>query len=220
MTDPQPDRPVTVALVDENRISRDEHARQIEADPNLTVVAAEATLRVSMLTRVVPDIILVECETQQGSVNDAATAKRVLPDAEVIITDLGTKNDELAAMVKAGVAGFVLKDASVTDLVDTVHSVADGTHVLPAELTKPLFKQIAGEGTATEGLVPGNDELTAREREIVALLRDGLGNKQIAARINITTHTVKAHLRNIMRKTGLHSRVQLAIRPIPAGDDA
>ena len=219
MTEQPPDRPITVALVEDNRIARDEHARQIEADPNMTVVSAEATLRVSMLTRVVPDVVLVEAETEQGSVKDAATTKRVLPGASVVITDVVDSNEELSAFVKAGVAGFVLKEASVTELIDTVQTVADGTHVLPDELTTPLFKQIAGEGPVAGLPLSGSDDLTAREREIVALLRGGLGNKQIAVRLHITTHTVKAHLRNIMRKTGLHSRVQLAIRPV-SGDSA
>lgn len=217
--DANPSRPVTVALVDDNRISRDEHARQIEADPNLTVVAAEATLRVSMLTRVVPDVVLVEAETAQGSVKDTLTAKRVLPETSVIITDLVEHNEEIADFVKAGASGFVLKEASVTELEDTVRDVADGAHVLPDALTSPLFVQLAKEGLdedaprAAGADAPEQDDLTAREREIVAHIRAGLGNKQIAVRLHITPHTVKAHIRNVMRKTGLHSRVQLAMRP-------
>jgi two-component system nitrate/nitrite response regulator NarL len=222
MSDENPPRPVTVALVDDNRISRDEHARQIEADPNLTVVSAEATLRVSMLTRVVPDVVLVEAETAQGSVKDTLTTKRVLPDTSVIITDLVEHNEEIADFVKAGASGFVLKEASVTELVDTVRDVAEGAHVLPDALTSPLFVQLAKEGldedspkVAGAAAAPGPDDLTAREREIVTHIRAGLGNKQIAVRLHITPHTVKAHIRNIMRKTGLHSRVQLAMRPAP-----
>jgi DNA-binding NarL/FixJ family response regulator len=126
--------------------------------------------------------------------------------------------EEIADFVKAGVAGFVLKEATVGDLVDTVRSVADGAHVLPDELTSSLFVQIAAGGIILEGDGPDAKivasvtlSLTVREKEIVALIGEGLGNKEIAARLCITTHTVKTHVRNAMEKTGLHTRVLLAV---------
>jgi DNA-binding NarL/FixJ family response regulator len=213
------DRPILVALVDDNRISRDEHAKLLNAEEGVTVISAEATLSITMLEAERPDVVLVEAgDTEVISLRAAVTTRRVLPDASVVITDLVPENEDIADFVKAGVAGFVLKEATVDDLIDTVRSVADGAHVLPDELTTSLFVQIAAGGIVLAGERPDGQiaakltlDLTIREREIVALIGEGLGNKEIAARLCITTHTVKTHVRNAMEKTGLHTRVLLAV---------
>lgn len=225
MTDPGPEAPkegeILVALVDDNRISRDAHAKLLNAEPGVTVISAEATLSVTMLSEAQPNVVLVEAgETELLSLRAAITARRVLPDASVVITDLMPENEDIADYVKAGVAGFVLQDATVEDIVDTVKAVADGAHVLPTELTSPLFVQIAAEGIELD-LGPDGAPvqaqvivtLTLREQEVVRLVREGLANKAIAARLFISTHTVKAHIRNVMEKTGLRTRVLLAMSP-------
>jgi DNA-binding NarL/FixJ family response regulator len=223
MTPDTPPKEIIVALVDDNRISREEHARLLNAEPGVTVVSAEATLSVTMLTDEQPDVVLVEAgATEVISLRAAVTTRRVLPDASVIITDLVPENEDIADFVKAGVAGFVLKEATRDDLVDTVRTVADGSHVLPDALTSPLFVQIAAEGIEIDDEVTGRKvraslavSLTVREQEVVALIGEGLANKQIAARLMVSTATVKTHVRNAMEKTGLRTRVLLATRTVP-----
>lgn len=213
------DRPILVALVDDNRISREEHTKLLNAEEGVTVVSAEATLSITMLEDERPDVVLVEAgESEIVSLRAAVTTRRVLPDASVVITDLVPENEDIADFVKAGVAGFVLKEATIEELADTVRSVAGGEHVLPDALTSSLFVQIAAEGIVLEGDRPDSKivarvtlGLTLREKEIVALIGEGLGNKEIAARLCITSHTVKTHVRNAMEKTGLHTRVLLAV---------
>ena len=220
MTAETPDREILVALVDDNRISRDEHAKVLNAEPGVTVISAEATLSAAMLTDEQPDVVLVEAgDAEVLSLRAAVTTRRVLPDAGVVITDLVPERQDIADFVKAGVAGFVLKEATVSDLIDTVRSVADGSHVLPEALTSPLFVQLAADGIVLDGDSAGPKvpatvalNLTFREQEVVALVGEGLGNKQIGVRLFISTHTVKSHVRSAMKKAGLHSRVELAIR--------
>jgi two-component system response regulator NreC len=211
---------ILVALVDDNRISRDAHAKLLNAEPGVTVISAEATLSVTMLTELKPHVVLVEAGVNEIiSLKAAITTRKVLPEAGVVITDLETDNEDIADYVKAGVSGFVLQDATAGDIVDTVQSVSDGAHVLPNELTSPLFIQIAAEGIeldveADNGPVRTRVAvtLTLREQEIIALMREGLANKAIAARLLISTHTVKSHVRSAMEKTGLRTRVLLAMR--------
>ena len=211
---------ILVALVDDNRISRDAHVKLLNAEPGVTVVSAEATLSVTMLTEIRPDVVLVEAGVDEIiSLKAAITARRVLPDAGVVITDLQKDNADIADYVKAGVSGFVLQDATVEDIVGTVQAVADGAHVLPEELTSPLFVQIAAEGIELDVDTAGAPirarvavTLTVRENEIIGLMREGLANKEIAARLLISTHTVKSHVRSAMEKTGLRTRVLLAMR--------
>jgi DNA-binding NarL/FixJ family response regulator len=211
---------ILVALVDDNRISREAHARLLNAEPGVTVVSAEATLSITMLTDIQPDVVLVEAGVDEViSLRAAITTRRVLPDASVIITDLIPQNEDIADYVKAGVSGFILQDATVEELVDTVQAVADGAHVLPSALTSPLFVQIAAEGIELD--VESEDgasrtrvavSLTFREQEVITLMREGLANKAIAARLLISTSTVKSHVRSAMKKTGLRTRVLLAMR--------
>ncbi|MHB1313633.1 MAG: LuxR C-terminal-related transcriptional regulator [Gemmatimonadaceae bacterium] len=222
MTEATPESPILVALVDDNRISRDEHARLLNLEPGVTVVSAEATLSVTMLTDEQPDVVLVEAgNTAVLSLKAAVTARRVLPEAGVVITDLVPANEDIADFVKAGVAGFALKEATIDELVDTVRSVADGAHVLPDALTSPLFVQIAAEGIEIDLDDDGQKvrasvtvKLTLREQEVVTLIGEGLGNKEIAARLLITAHTVKSHVRSAMDKTGLHTRLLLAMSAV------
>jgi DNA-binding NarL/FixJ family response regulator len=113
--------------------------------------------------------------------------------------------------VNAGVSGFIMKDATVDDLVSTIRSVAGGAHVLPPQMTSSLFSQIAKDAIAKgRPEVLDSVRMTPREREVINLIAEGLGNKEIATRINVATHTVKSHVRNIMEKLTLHTRLQIA----------
>jgi DNA-binding NarL/FixJ family response regulator len=109
------------------------------------------------------------------------------------------------------VSGFVLKDSTFDDFVATIRSVAAGEKVLPPRMTQSLFSQIAKaavRGERAEAL----DEvrMTRRESEVIALIGEGLSNKEIAQRLEIATHTVKSHVRNVMEKLALHTRLQIA----------
>lgn len=219
MSETPPEAEILVALVDDNRLSREEHAKLLNATPGVSVISAEATLSVTMLTDEQPDVVLVDAGSSEViALRAAVTARRVLPDAGVVITDLVEHSEDVADYVKAGVKGFTLNDATVDDLVDTVRSVSEGEHVLPEELTTPLFVQIAAEGIVLDDDSPGPPvkakvaiSLTLREQEVVALLGQGLANKQIAAKLLISTHTVKTHVRSAMEKTGLRTRILLAM---------
>jgi DNA-binding NarL/FixJ family response regulator len=104
-----------------------------------------------------------------------------------------------------------MKDATFDEFVATIHSVAQGIKVLPPRLTESLFEQILREAAAKEpARVVEEVRMTRREREVVDLIGAGLSNKELAQRLNIATHTVKSHVRNVMEKLALHTRLQIA----------
>jgi DNA-binding NarL/FixJ family response regulator len=104
-----------------------------------------------------------------------------------------------------------MKDATFEDLVRVIRSVAAGTKVLPPQMTSTLFSQIAKEAiNANEFSAIDAVRMTARERQVIELIAEGLSNKEIAARLEIAAHTVKSHVRNIMEKLALHTRLQIA----------
>lgn len=219
MTDALLPREILVALVGEDTDARDIHEKLLNAETGVTVISAEATLSVTMLTDEQPHVVMVEAGTTDVvSLRAAITTRRVLPEAMVVITELEAHNEDIADYVKAGVEGFVLQAATGQEYIDTVRSVSEGQHVLPDELTSPLFVQIASEGIEIEDEAGGPPmraritiELTVREKQVVALMREGLANKEIAARMFISLHTVKSHVKNIMEKTGLRTRLLLAV---------
>src|SRR5881398_211172 len=137
--------------------------------------------------------------------------KRTAPDLRIIAIDLFPVHEDVVALVKAGVSGFILKDATPTDFVDTIRAVAGGSNVLPPPMTESLFSQIARQ-TAGRGprAVIDAVRLTKRERQVIDLIGEGLSNKEIAQRLHIATHTVKSHVHNILEKLALHTRLQIA----------
>jgi len=141
----------------------------------------------------------------------AQQVKSDYPASKIIVMDLLPIHEDIMEFVNAGVAGFIMKDATLEDLVNTIRSVANGAHILPPQMTGSLFSQIAKDAIAKgRPEVLDSVRMTPREREVINLIAEGLGNKEIATRINVATHTVKSHVRNIMEKLTLHTRLQIA----------
>jgi DNA-binding NarL/FixJ family response regulator len=118
---------------------------------------------------------------------------------------------DIIEFVEAGAAGFILKDATIEDVLETIRSVARGRRVLPPLLTGSLFTHVIEQALRRgKGTLPDAVRMTKREREIIVLIADGMSNKEIAQRLNLSTYTVKSHVHNILEKMALHSRLQIA----------
>jgi DNA-binding NarL/FixJ family response regulator len=203
---------ITVAIIEDNRLVREGMTDMLNELPDLKVVLAATSLEAEMLKERNPRVVLLDVGLQdRNSLHLAETVKKEMADARVIVMDLLPMHEEIAEFVNAGVAGFILKDATFEDFVGTIRSVAEGAQVLPARMTATLFSQIAhaavkrGRTAALEGV-----RMTQREHEVIALIAVGLSNKEIAQRLNIAADTVKSHVRNVMDKLALHSRLQIA----------
>jgi DNA-binding NarL/FixJ family response regulator len=203
---------ITVAIIEDNRLVREGMTDMLNELPDVKVVLAATSFESSMLRETKPRVVLLDVGLQdKNSLRLAETVKNEMADSRVIVMDLLPMHEEIAEFVNAGVAGFILKDATFEDFVGTIRSVADGGRVLPATMTGTLFSQIAkvavnrGREAVLESV-----RMTQREREVIALIAVGLSNKEIAHRLNIATDTVKSHVRNVMEKLALHSRLQIA----------
>jgi DNA-binding NarL/FixJ family response regulator len=126
--------------------------------------------------------------------------------------DLIPLQEDVFEFVQAGVSGFILKDANVSEFFKTIRSVYQGAQVLPPHLTGSLFSQIVENAindfkpSAIAELV----RMTKRERQVIELLSDGCSNKEIAQKLHISTYTVKSHIHKILEKLTLHTRLQIA----------
>ncbi len=203
---------ITVAIIEDNRLVREGMTDMLNELPDVEMVLAATSLEPEVLRRVNPRVVLLDVGLEdQNCLRLAETVQKELVDARVIVMDLLPAHEEVAQFVNAGVAGFILKDATMECFVGTVRSVADGARVLPERMTSTLFSQIArvavqrGDAAALEAV-----RMTQREREVIAHIAVGMSNKEIAQRMNVATETVKSHVRNVMDKLALHSRLQIA----------
>jgi DNA-binding NarL/FixJ family response regulator len=203
---------ITVAIIEDNRLVREGMTDMLNELPDLKVVLAATSCEAEMLRKTNPRVVLLDVGLQdKNSLRLAETVRKEMADARVIVMDLLPVHEEIAEFVNAGVAGFILKDATFEDFVGTIRSVADGAQVLPPRMTSTLFSQIAHVAVkrGREAVLDGV-RMTQREHEVIGLIAVGLSNKEIAQRLNIATDTVKSHVRNVMDKLALHSRLQIA----------
>ena len=203
---------ISVALIEDNRLVREGLSALLNQQPDVRVVAGASSADASLLRDAKPDVILLDLGLRKGdSLRIAAEVGRQFADARVIVMDLLPVHEEIMEFVSVGVAGFIMKDATLDDLLRTIRSVANGEKVLPPEMTETLFSQIARVAVA-KGIPQALEavRMTPRERQVMTLIAEGLSNKEIASRLHVATHTVKSHVRNIMDKLTLRSRLQIA----------
>jgi len=203
---------ITVALIEDNRLVREALTTLLNRSPDIRVIGGDPEGHEPILRELDPDVVLVDLGLDNG--DSLRLARKVLkdfPDARIIVMDLLPAHEELSEFVTAGVSGFILKDASLEVVVGTIRAVAAGLKVLPDQMTGTLFSEIASESVPNRG--PQDQEsvrLTPREREVIDLVAEGMSNKAIAKELHISIHTVKSHLRNIMEKLTVSSRLQIA----------
>jgi DNA-binding NarL/FixJ family response regulator len=206
---------ITVAIVDDNRLVREALTAMLDRLPDLRVVGASVA-DPAFIEGAKPDVLLLDVGLgDEDSLRVAAALTKQAPGTKIIVMDLIPMNEDIVQFVNAGVSGFVLKDATFDEFVATIRSVAAGGKVLPPRMAESLFSQIASaaaSAAATHGRehVLEDVRMTKREREVVELIGEGLSNKEIAQRLNIGAHTVKSHVRNVMEKLALHTRLQIA----------
>jgi len=205
---------IAVLLIEDNRLLRDAIAQLLASQPDIALVGAaasgEAALRESHDKTT--HVVLVDLGLKDDdSVRLVRELKKATPDVRVIAMDLFPVHEDVVELVEAGVSGFILKDATPADFMNTIRAVAGGSHVLPPPLTDSLFSQIARQaaGRGTRAVIDAV-RLTQRERQVIDLIGEGLSNKEIAHRLHIATHTVKSHVHNILEKLALHTRLQIA----------
>src|SRR2546429_5133604 len=189
--------PISVLLIEDNRLLRDAIGQRLASQPAVSLLGAvasgEAALRESHATPA--QVVLVDLGLKDDdSVRLVRELKRTAPHVRVIAMDLFPVHEDVVELVKAGVSGFILKDATPADLVNTIRAVAGGSHVLPPPLTDSLFSQIARQA-ARRGprAVLEAARLTQRERQAIDLIRRAFSTHQIAPPPQLSTPTVTIH---------------------------
>jgi DNA-binding NarL/FixJ family response regulator len=209
------DNSISILLIEDNRLFRVGLTSLLKKQKGLKLLAAAAKPDVipQLGTWQRPDVILLDLGLgDRGSIQAVRGLRETCPGSKLIAMGLVPVKSEILGLVREGVSGFVIKDASITDFVAAIRAVAAGHKVFPTSLTQSLLTQIVEDATRKGGVDIDDLKLTTREREIADLISEGLSNKEIAKKISLATDTVKSHVHNILEKLSLRSRVQVATR--------
>lgn len=205
---------IRLLLIEDNRLLRDGILTILKPHKDIVIIAASGEGRNTLLRikQLKPNVVLLDLGLRsQNSLHVVEIVKKEFPQAKIIVMDLAPVQSDILQYVKAGANGFILKDASLNDLLITIRTVAEGSTVLPPLLVDSLFSQIV-EYAVRDGKSKLKDavRMTKREKEVIVLLSEGMSNKEIGQKIHISTYTVKSHIHNIMEKLALHTRLEIA----------
>lgn len=202
---PPPETRIRVLLVDDHAVIRAGLQQLLEGTEDLEVVgqAEDGTQALELTRSLRPDVVLMDL--QMPGVDGVAATRSIrdagLP-ADVLVLTSYSDGERIVAALDAGAVGYLLKDAEPDDVLDGIRAVHRGESPIHPRAARTLL------GARTGVAQP---QLTSRETEILRLVREGLANKQIARRLDITERTVKAHLTSAFARIGVTDRTQAAL---------
>ena len=213
---------IRVALVDDQELVRVGLRTLIAHEDDLELVgeAAEGRSALAMIRRTRPEVVL--CDIRMPVMDGLSVLREVaadpeLADVHVVMLTTFELDEYVFEALRHGAAGFLLKDAEPTALLDAVRVVADGGSLLAPSVTRRVIEEF-GAGTSRRGEVhPELHRLTEREREILGWVATGRSNAEIAAELVVSPDTVRTHVSRAMVKLGARDRAQLVVFAIQSG---
>ena len=206
---------IRVAIADDQQLIRAGFRSLLEAEPDLEVVGEAGTgaEAVALVTRERPDVVLMDIRMPDGDglwATEQIVRQPALAGTHIVIVTTFELDEYVAHAIRAGASGFLVKDTEPVELIRAVRVVAGGDALLSPGVTKRLLERVAGalkESPDTAQLAV----LTEREREVLALVGQGLTNDEIGRRLFLSPLTAKTHVSRIMSKLAARDRVQLVV---------
>ncbi len=201
---------IRVAVVDDHPLFREGVVHMLKGVDGIEVVAEGATAAdaVRIAQERAPNVMLLDVSIAGGGIEAARNVACASPDTQVIMLTVSEDEEHVASALRAGVRGYILKGSNGSELVRVVQAIASGNSYVAPNLAARLLARKKERTDIDEDL----DDLTAREAEVVAFIRRGMSNKEIARAFNCTERTVKHHMTNIMQKLNVRNRVQVALK--------
>jgi two-component system NarL family response regulator len=203
---------IRVLITDDHHLFREGLARILNDAPDLQVVASlsRGEDAVAQAATLQAEVILMDVNMPGiGGLEAARRLRACCPQAKVLMLTVSEQESDLFAAVRAGARGYLLKSATSAELVDAVQLVARGEAIIAPVMAARLLDEFAALPQAKEGLPPG-EEISEREAQVLQMVAKGMSNKEIGAALNLSPHTIKAHLRSILDKLHLRSRSEAA----------
>ncbi len=205
---------IKVLLLEDNRLLREGTAAMLNEQADITVVSSPGnSSALEKARKLVPNVVLLDLGLKSyNALKVLEKIKKMYPQTEVIVMDLLPAHSELVEYVKAGISGYIPKNATVEQFLHTIRSVVKGVKILPPTIAVSLFSQIV-ESAIQDGEVErviSAVKFTKREQEVICLLAQGKSFGQISTTLKVAIFTVKSHNRNILDKLALHTRLERA----------
>jgi len=206
--------PVRVLVVDDDDLMRAGLKAVLSSDSHIDVVgeAGSGRAAIAAARRHRPDLVLMD--VRMPDLDGIAATREIVAGAansKIVILTTFEDDDYIFGALNAGASGFLLKRTSPEDLLAAIHTVAAGDSLLSPSVTRTVIARMARQPTPDLSGADRIDELTRREREVLALIARGLSNGEIAAQLVIEESTVKTHVKRILMKLRLRDRVQAVI---------
>ena len=212
---------IRVLVCDDQALVRSGFRMILEAREDIEVVgeAEDGVQALELTWRQLPDVVLMDVRMPRlDGVEATRRLVRAGADARVLILTTFDLDEYVFEALRAGASGFLLKDVEPPQLVDAVRVVARGEALLAPAVTRRLLDRFAHTlPGAGEDPAPQLEELTEREREVLALLASGLSNAELAERLVLSETTIKTHVSSILRKLGVRDRVQAVVLAYQTG---
>ena len=207
---------IRILITDDHHLFREGLSRVLNDIPGMVVIASlnrgeDALARVVDLK---PDVILMDVNMPgMGGVEATRQVREKYPQVQVLMLTVSEQETDLFAAIRAGAHGYLLKSSTSTELADAIQRVHQGEAVVtPAMAARLLheFSHLSQRAVIVEKSLESTEELSEREREVLQHVACGLSNKEIGLALNLSPHTVKAHMRTILDKLHLRSRSEAA----------
>lgn len=201
-----------VIVADDQAIARQGLRMILDSDPDIEVVgeAIDGLDAIGQVQRRAPDVVLMDIRMPRMDGLEATRRLRDVDGVEVIVITTFDLDEYVLEALRAGAAGFLLKDSSPELVIDAVHAVARGEALISPVVTRRLLERFV-DALPTRVGDPRLEELTPREHDVLLEIAAGRSNADIASRLHLEESTVKGHVRRMLAKLGLNSRVQAVV---------
>ena len=212
-------QPLRILLVDDHILFRKGIAALLAGRSDFTVVgeASDGLEAIQRIQEVTPDIILMDIEMPHcNGLSAVKQIKKIMPEIDIIMLTVSDSDNDLFQAIKYGAKGYLLKDLEPHQLYAMLDGVRQGEAPISGVMAAKILQEFT-ESDTTPVPDENTEPLTEREIEVLQEVTTGASNKTISARLNITEHTVKIHLRSILQKLQLQNRVQAAVYAVREG---
>ena len=206
---------IRVLIVDDHELFRKGLQMVLEAEADIDVVgeASDGNEAIEKAEEHSPDVVLMDVRMPKRSGIEATRdIKDTLPSTKILMLTISDEEADLYEAIKAGASGYLLKEISIEEVADAVRAVQQGQSLISPSMASKLLNEFAAmvKRRDERAQVPG-PRLTERELEVLKLVAKGLNNRDIGSELFISENTVKNHVRNILEKLHLHSRMEAVV---------